>query len=129
MRGEYRLLCQSGGRGAFAHVIVEREEVTEPVSETVIIMPMVDDRGDLVHLRAEFIEAARDGCKAAIGAIGLPIGSEMRQIVKIATIRVNVADTTPDAVKSAAFLATADSFGAAHQFTLQYKERWIIVPA
>jgi|APTNR8051073442_1049403.scaffolds.fasta_scaffold01641_3 hypothetical protein len=127
MRGEYKLLRQAGGKGAFAHVIVDREQTLGQPTETFIIFEkMKDDLGETVKLPSNFAKSAQHGCAAALKAVRLLGYNTTNQIIKIVSVRINIVDTTADAVESAAFLATADSFNTLEKFELNYRDGWVV---
>jgi hypothetical protein len=124
MRGEYKLFRQGGGRGTFADVGV-RLMPWQAEDERVIIMLDPDDTSNVSPQKEpDLSEAARQGCFDLLKATHNPTIS-MYQIV-ITRLVMNLVDTSPDAMRTAAFLATADAVGLGNVYRPIFHGYWTV---
>jgi hypothetical protein len=125
LKGEYRLARQGGGRGAFAHVSVEVVAWDGQGSQ---VITAVDPDDQLPRHFPEWFDAAREGCQAGLSALrdeGIETHSYQ---VRVRQLIYTIVDTTPEAVRAAAFLATAAAFNAQERFRLVFQDGWRVVP-
>lgn len=103
MRSDYRLFCQGGGRGAYAHVFVEGTR-GGPSGRSVLLelQTHVGSFGTNQPDDSSLVEAAVAGCYAAISWRS----SNLDLHVSIKRIGTSIVDTTPEAVAVSACIAT-----------------------
>lgn len=126
MLGEYRLARQGGGRGAFAHVYVEVVPWDGQGSQVITAVDH-NDRTALPEQDPEWFEAAMEGCQKSLNALRIEGIESNTYQVQIIRIIYTIADTNPDAIRAASFLATAAAFGAQARFRLAFQNGWKVI--
>jgi hypothetical protein len=123
--GEYRLLRQAAGLGAYAHVRVEM--ATGAAASTPRVLWSVDPADSASAQPARdpaAAQAALDGAAAALADLER-IGVDTRgRSVWITFVGINIVDTEPSAVRASAAAATAAAFEAADLFELTFEGQW-----
>jgi len=124
MKGEYRLFRQGGGRGAFAHVLVEllaRDGLDEQVA---VDVDPTDAESARPTDEKELFDVAKLACQECMCEVAnLGYDTKPWRVV-VRKLLMSVADTRQDAVFAAAFLATAKAFGAEGHFHLTFQNKW-----
>ena len=123
--GEYRLIRQAGGRGAYAHVRVEVVLTGQGTDARVVwFVDAADSASAQPAGDPAVVRAALDGATAALADLDR-LGVDTRgSTVRITLVGINVVDTEPTAVRAAAAAATAAAFGAADRFELTFADGW-----
>jgi hypothetical protein len=123
--GEYRLRWQADGRGAYAHVRVEIAPVAPGTDARVAwSVDPLDSASAQPARDPALVQAALDGAAGVLAELD-QLGIDTRGLtVHITFAGINIADTEPTAVRSAAAAATATAFGAAHRFELTFANGW-----
>lgn len=123
--GKYRLLRQIHGRGAFGevHVVVRPARAC---AESRVIWAVDDADTSSIHPDTDppDASAALDGALEGLvlaESLGAPVKD---QVVRVTHVRINVADTEPDAVHAAASAAVIQALGLEDRCQLIYDNGW-----
>ena|SRR5579862_4965966 len=77
---------------------------------------------------SDWFAAALEGCKEGLSALQAEgIGTKEYQ-VRVFRLIIHNADTSPEAIKAAAFLAIAAAFGVQERFSLVFQDEWQVIP-
>lgn len=127
-QGEYRLLRQGGGRTAFAQVMVQLIERQHLADQVIVAVDAGDTTTTTPELDPDWFAAAVEGCHDALRALEAQgVVSETSQ-VRIKRLVISLVDTCSDAVRAAAFLATATAFDQQDAFQLVFQGEWQVRP-
>jgi hypothetical protein len=128
MKGDYKLLRQGGGRGAFAHVFVEITLWAGAAHQVSVYV----DPNDTATLAPEqdptWFEAAIAGCHRSMQTLEASAVVQRKYHVRITALHVNLVDTQADAITAAAYLAVAAAFQAQDRFQLVFSDQWHVLP-
>ena len=116
MLGDYRLFRQGGGRGAFAHVYVRVSTGDKIGNRFIVDLDPGDPSTTTPQQDPGLFEAALDGCRKGLEALGSKGIETSAYQVAIKKLLINIVDTQPDAVCVSAILATVGAFGLKEQF-------------
>jgi hypothetical protein len=123
--GEFRLVRQGGGRGAYAHVRVE----VRPAARGAGGVHWSVEPGDQASAQPErdphLVRAAVEGVQDAVRQLGAEAAG---RDVHITFMGMNFVDTEPTAVRAAAAAATAAALGRADRFRVVYDDGWHFRP-
>src|SRR4051812_1554637 len=128
MKGNYKLLRQGGGRGAFAHVFVEITPSAGAAHQVSINVDPNDTSTLAPEQDPPWFEAAIAGCHRSMQALEARAVVQRKYHVQITALYVNVVDTQADAITAAAYLAVAAAFQAQGRFQLIFSEQWHVLP-
>jgi hypothetical protein len=127
--GKYRLVRQIHGRGAFGevHVVVGP---ARKAGDSRVIWEV--DNADMSSIHPESdpldVSAALDGALHGLvlaESLGVPVNDE---VVRVTSVRINVADTEPSALRAAASAAVMRAFGLEDRCHLVYENGWRYEP-
>lgn len=122
--GVYRLFKQGGGRTAFAQVHTKlRSRGGE--DEVAILIDPSDSDSATPEQDAEWFEAAVAGSRHALSLLSRR-GIDTDQQVIITRLLTNLVDTTPDAIWTAAAMATAEALEAEDALQIVFRDHWTV---
>jgi Elongation factor G, domain IV len=124
--GDYRLRRQGGGRGAFAEVRVEVVETadTRPLHGGVRVE--ISDPASVRpgQVPEEMFDAARAGVRDVLAAAA-GMGHQTQGLTaRILSVRLNLVDSEPAAVRAAAGAATAQALHLLDRFEVVFADGW-----
>ena len=122
--GQYRLLRQIHGRGAFGEVHVVVGPARADDESRVIWAVAEGERSIRPDTDPLEVSAALDGALRGLvlaESLGAPVAG---QVVRVTRVGINVADTEPSAVRAAAAAAVARAFGLEDKCQLIYEDEW-----
>jgi hypothetical protein len=121
--GEFRLVRQGGGRGAYAHVRVAVFPASGAQGGVHWSVDPDDQASAQPQRDPHLVRAAIEGVQDAVRQLGAG-GRD----VHITFLGMNLVDTEPTAVRAAAAAATAAALGRADRFEVAYDDGWHFRP-
>jgi len=128
--GEYRLIRQAGGRGAYAHVRVEVVLTGQGTDARVVwFVDAADSASAQPAGDPAVVRAALDGATAALADLDRLDVDTRGSTVRITLVGINIVDTEPTAVRAAAAAATAAAFRRGGPLRTHLRRRLAVSPA
>lgn len=124
MEGNYRLLRQGGGRTAFAHVYVRILPKSVGNTQVVVEIDPEDDASVSQDQEPELFVAAMQGCANILQMLNAEGTDTSNYQIVILRLTINRVDTQSDAVRTAAFLATASALGLGNVYRPVFEGEW-----
>ena len=124
MRGDYRLLRQGGGRTAFAHVYVRILPRSAEDAQIIVAIEPEDNTSVSQSQEPELFAAAVQGCTDILRMLNAEGNDTSNYQIVILRLTINRVDTQPDAVCTAAFLATASALRLGDIYRPVFEGEW-----
>lgn len=124
MQSDYRLLRQGGGRTAFAHVYVRILSRSAENAQVIVETDPEDDASVSQDQEPELFSAAVQGCVDILRMLNVEGTDTSNYQIVILRLTINRVDTQPDAVRTAAFLATASALGLGNLYRPVFEGEW-----
>lgn len=115
-KGEYKLVRQIQGRGAFAHVSV----LVDPAVASAADVSVADSMDSF----PDWINAATGACTRILEVLRTQGIADRTTRIVVTDLVGTYVDTSADAIEAASVLAVANAFGLLDEMVLQYDQRW-----